>query len=583
MLLEMLQVRSTTRMASWNDVVAQALGAVVGAVAWSRTGARVIRWLRNLATERESAAFTARLLQLYLMMYLLVQVTPFDRFRAAEVAAKYGEGRVTLCRGRRTASIVALQNFIGNTLLNIPVGVFAVLGWRRRGRPAAVGRAVLLGVSIVVAMAIAQEFMWWHHGGARDLLAGVLGVGCGIAAARQLACPRVNSRLHPRRRPHPWYLVAAAIWTLALAWYYWNPFDFELTSEIVKRRLTRSPLTPVRLLLLVRVVQDEPVPGRSRDVGYVLVGSAARFTAATGVACRSAIGISGDVQGIAITLGATGILLGDRVRADVAADAVPRRDGRVDRRVRLHGWLCGRHSARCHETTAMESLQQPVRRWPRRRERPNNPSRQPLEIVVTIGTPATDAASSAATAPGQHRAGIWLVAAVAGLLLIIVAPVIIQGGLLADDYFICLRPVHESGYRTYLDAIWHDTGIVRPARFIELFLISKTCTSVPYGLVMLVPLGLKFAAGFLLYLLLRDLRVPTPWPEVGAALVAAGARRNGGSPLACGAPRSSRRSSSALQRFDCIEEGRSVGRRLPASARRYPSSRSFSLCRSPSG
>ena len=59
---------------------------------------------------------------------------------------------------------------------------------------------------------------------------------------------------------------------------------------------------------------------------------------------------------------------------------------------------------------------------------------------------------------------------------------------------------------------------MRPARFIELFLISKTCTRLPYGLVMLVPLSLKFAAGFLICGLLRDLRVPTPWPEVGTAL-----------------------------------------------------------------
>ena len=111
-----------------------------------------------------------------------------------------------------------------------------------------------------------------------------------------------------------------------------------------------------------------------------------------------------------------------------------------------------------------------------------------------------------------------MVAAVAALLLIVVAPVVIQGGLLADEYIICLRPIHDGGYGPYLHAIWRDTGVVRPARFIELLLISKTCTSVPYGLVILVPLALKFTAGFLLYGLLRDLRVSRPWPEIGIAL-----------------------------------------------------------------
>jgi glycopeptide antibiotics resistance protein len=308
LLLEILQGRSTTRMASWNDVIAQVLGAVVGTVAWSGTGARVIRWLRNLATERESAAFTARLLQLYLLMYLLVQVTPFDRFRAAEVAAKYGEGRVTLLPWPSNESIVVFQGFIGNTLLNIPLGAFAVLGWRRRGRPTAVGQAVLVGVSIVVAMAIAQEFMWWHYGGARDLLAGVLGVVFGIAAARQLACPRVTSRLHPRPQPHPWYLVAAAIWTLALAWHYWNPFDFELTSDIVTRRLTRIPLTPFAFYYSYGLYMMSPF----QAVHDMLV--TALLAMPLGLLLRLAWPVAPDwhlrrVQGIAITLAATSVLV----------------------------------------------------------------------------------------------------------------------------------------------------------------------------------------------------------------------------------------------------------------------------------
>jgi len=119
--------------------------------------------------------------------------------------------------------------------------------------------------------------------------------------------------------------------------------------------------------------------------------------------------------------------------------------------------------------------------------------------------------------PHPSKLGRCLVAVVAGLLLIIVSPVLIEGGLLADEYIICLRPVRE-GYEPYIRAIWQDTGIVRPARFIELFLISKCCTQLPYGLVMLVPLALKFAAAFLLYGLLRDLRLRDPWPYVGVAV-----------------------------------------------------------------
>lgn len=118
----------------------------------------------------------------------------------------------------------------------------------------------------------------------------------------------------------------------------------------------------------------------------------------------------------------------------------------------------------------------------------------------------------------EDRPSRWLLTAVVVFFAIIATPVVINGGLLADEYVICMRPIREGGYGAYLDAIWRDTGVVRPARFIELFLISKTCTTVPFGLTILVPLALKLGAAALLYGLLRDLRLRPPWPAIGAAI-----------------------------------------------------------------
>jgi hypothetical protein len=113
---------------------------------------------------------------------------------------------------------------------------------------------------------------------------------------------------------------------------------------------------------------------------------------------------------------------------------------------------------------------------------------------------------------------VWMVWVTAALLLAIVAPVVVRGGLLADEYIICERPIHEGGYTAYLQEIWRDTGVVRPARFIELFLISESCTTIHYGFVILVPLVLKLAAAVLLAKVLRRMDLPTPWPEIGAVL-----------------------------------------------------------------
>jgi hypothetical protein len=107
---------------------------------------------------------------------------------------------------------------------------------------------------------------------------------------------------------------------------------------------------------------------------------------------------------------------------------------------------------------------------------------------------------------------------VAALLLSIVLPTLIHGAPLADDYVICMRPINQAGYDSYLQAIWQDAGVVRPARVLELFVISQMCTWAPWWLIMLVPLAFKFVAAFLLYRLLRELGLSSPWPEVGTAV-----------------------------------------------------------------
>jgi hypothetical protein len=120
--------------------------------------------------------------------------------------------------------------------------------------------------------------------------------------------------------------------------------------------------------------------------------------------------------------------------------------------------------------------------------------------------------SDASTASG------WLIGVIGAVLLSIVLPALVHGAPLADDFQICMRPINDGGYDSYLHAIWLDAGVVRPARFLELFLISKMCTWAPWWLIMLVPLALKFVVAVLLYRLLRELGFRSPWPEIGTAV-----------------------------------------------------------------
>jgi hypothetical protein len=103
------------------------------------------------------------------------------------------------------------------------------------------------------------------------------------------------------------------------------------------------------------------------------------------------------------------------------------------------------------------------------------------------------------------------------VFLLIMLPVIIKGEPLADDYFSCIRHT-EIGLSGAVHQSLVGTGAVRPARFLEILLLSSLCGRVPFGLLMLVPLALTLTVAYLLRGLLRDLEVVRPWPEVGAAL-----------------------------------------------------------------
>jgi hypothetical protein len=115
-------------------------------------------------------------------------------------------------------------------------------------------------------------------------------------------------------------------------------------------------------------------------------------------------------------------------------------------------------------------------------------------------------------------AGRWLLVAVAVLFLGVVTPVVLTGSPLADDYHTCLRPVEDGSYGPFLRDSWRELGAVRPARFLEIAAIAGFCQRVPFGFVILIPLALKLVVALVLRGLLRDLRLPAPWPEVGAAL-----------------------------------------------------------------
>jgi hypothetical protein len=120
-----------------------------------------------------------------------------------------------------------------------------------------------------------------------------------------------------------------------------------------------------------------------------------------------------------------------------------------------------------------------------------------------------------AGSPAQ-RTGRRVFAAALGGLLLIAAPIVWRGAPLADDFNNCVAS-RELGLAGFLAVSWHQLGLMRPARFLEILLTGAVCRSLPFGVAIAVPLILTVVVAVLVSALLRDLGIPRPWAAVGGA------------------------------------------------------------------
>jgi VanZ family protein len=244
--VEALQEFSPTRDSSWNDVLAQTVGAIVGSLAWAVSGRNVVQWMRKLSDERELSTRAIRLLYLYLPIYLVLQLTAVDTVRVAKLATKYAGGGVTPIpsASQLESSFLVVRDLIANGLLNVPIGTLAAIGWLWQGQRRRPGWAFLLGVAMAGLLSVTQVLVGLGAVHVGSIIAATIGVGVGIAVTTRFPSPW-------RGIPRDWLRVvricvvlATAAWLLLLVGQAWYPFDFQLTSDVVNRRLTRVSLVP---------------------------------------------------------------------------------------------------------------------------------------------------------------------------------------------------------------------------------------------------------------------------------------------------------------------------------------------------
>jgi glycopeptide antibiotics resistance protein len=137
-----------------------------------------------------------------------------------------------------------VRDWIGNGLLNAPIGTLAAIGWLSEGQRRRPGWALLLGVAMASSVSVAQLLVGLGAVHVGSVIAAMMGVGAGIVVTTRFPSPGRDMPRDRLRVVRICVVLATAAWLLLLVGQAWHPFDFQLTSDIVNRRLTRVSLVP---------------------------------------------------------------------------------------------------------------------------------------------------------------------------------------------------------------------------------------------------------------------------------------------------------------------------------------------------
>lgn len=233
--IEFTQIYFPPRTVSQNDILAEALGALVGTALWCWRGPAVSAWLHEWQAVRTPANLYERWLWLYLACCFAYNLLPLDlTLSPVELHDKWREGRIVLVpfASRPASTALFAYNVATDALLWVPVAVLAVLS----GRRTAAG-AIAWTVGLAGLLEFLQLFVFTRVTDVTDVLTAALGAGFGVwlTRGRAMASPSGGTRPEVARLLPA--LACAALWGLALLWVFWFPFDFRGDGGWLKPRL----------------------------------------------------------------------------------------------------------------------------------------------------------------------------------------------------------------------------------------------------------------------------------------------------------------------------------------------------------
>jgi glycopeptide antibiotics resistance protein len=232
--IEFTQLFFPPRTVSQNDILAEAIGALLGLLAWWLWGPRLMRWAQGCRADQTAWAWSERLLYVYLFGLFAYSVLPLDlTLSPVELFHKLKEGRIVLLPfgGLPADPAQAVYDVLSDIAIWVPAGFV----WQKT--LGAHGRALRRVLLAALLLEFLQLWVYSRVTDVTDIFTALLGGALGMGLARRYFGATASGAAASGRSAMAWGLGAALLWLGVLAGVFWYPYDFRLDGSFLRERL----------------------------------------------------------------------------------------------------------------------------------------------------------------------------------------------------------------------------------------------------------------------------------------------------------------------------------------------------------
>jgi VanZ family protein len=225
------------------DIAAQTAGCLIGILLWSACGGALTEWIRETSAAAPGDRL-GRLLTAFVVGWLFVNLAPFDiTVDLGDLARRVRTGRIVIVPFTdlwELSSARVIWDAVAECLAAVPVGAAGVVAWRSTRLA-----AFAYGAAIITSVEMAQVFISSHSATSTDVVFGWIGVAIGSVIGGRVQSKPASAGTSPPHGTVSWPAIAfVAGWILVLCAYHWQPYEFALDIELIRRKLGHISLMP---------------------------------------------------------------------------------------------------------------------------------------------------------------------------------------------------------------------------------------------------------------------------------------------------------------------------------------------------